>query len=247
MRTVAAFLGLLTCNLALLQTPAARAASYLLLPVPALVARCAPEIHPQTLTAIISVESSGWPWALNDNTGGRSYEEPSYAAAVQLADQLVGAGHSVDLGIAQINSGNLSGLHTTIAQVFEPCVNVEKAGQILYHCYQRAQAHFGPAIARWYPTTMVRYALSCYNTGSLFAGAAYVERVVAAAAALGAMPYYAVRRPYVPAQPLAPPPVIVPTWRAPTAVRRASPSPHPRAPVHHLTVPIVHAHVMGAP
>lgn len=240
MRFTAAFLGLLTCNLALLQVPTVRASSDLLLPVPALVARCAPEIHPQTLTAIISVESSGWPWTLNDNTEGRSYEEPSYATAVQLADHLVSAGHSVDLGIAQINSGNLSGLHTTIAQVFDPCTNVEKAGQILYHCYQRAQSHFGPVIARWYPTTMVRYALSCYNTGSLFAGAAYVEKVVAAAAALGAMPYYAVRRPYVPARLLAPPPVIVPTWHAPVTVRLASPLPRPPAPAHHLTVLVVH-------
>lgn len=188
----------------------------LMLPIPGLIARCAPQVHPQTLSAIVDVESGGWPWAINDNTTGSSMFLSSYGVAVSTAAQLISRGDSVDLGLAQINSGNLDWLHLTVASVFDPCSNIAAGARVLTNCYERASSHFGHAIAQRFPYATVRYAVSCYNTNSLFAGGRYVEKVVAAAYQLGSLPNYAVRR-------LSPP-----------QVRRAS--------AHRMIVPIVRGH-----
>jgi type IV secretion system protein VirB1 len=157
--------------------------------VPALVAACAPAVHPQTLTAIIDVESSGWPWTIHDNDDGASYYDDTYAEAVDRATALLHRGHNVDLGIAQINSGNLAGLRTDVANVFLPCTNVAYAQTILRDCYKRAVTAIGEAN----PYVTVRFAVACYNTNSLYAGWSYVRHVLAAATALGSLPNYAVR------------------------------------------------------
>jgi len=174
-----------------------------MLPIPGLIARCAPQVHPQTLSAIVDVESGGWPWSINDNTTGSSMFLRSYGAAVSTAAQLISRGDSVDLGLAQINSGNLDWLHLTVASVFDPCSNIAAGARVLTNCYERAASHFGHVIAQRFPYVTVRYAVSCYNTNSLFAGAHYVEKVLAAAYQLGSLPNYAVRRSVQPSQPRA--------------------------------------------
>lgn len=48
-----------------------------------------------------------------------------------LARQLIAAGHSVDLGAAQINSANLTRLGLDIKSAFEPCTNLHAAQVLL--------------------------------------------------------------------------------------------------------------------
>lgn len=146
-----------------------------------LIHTCAPTVHPQTLAAIVQVESGGWPWAIHDNTAGRSDDPPTYGHAVAIANALIAQGHNVDLGLAQVNSGNLAALGLTPAQALAPCANLAAGARILEGDYSRARAHFGTAFTQRYPRTVLLYAVSAYNTGSLFAGARYVRKVVDAA------------------------------------------------------------------
>jgi len=143
----------------------------------ALLQACAPRVGPRTLTAIISVESGGNPNAIHDNTSGLSYFPSSAERATDLAVSLVAAGHSVDLGISQINSMNLPGLALSVADMFDPCTNVRVSAQILTGDYRRAVAQFGPG------QVALRHAIGAYNTGSIYAGSSYVSLVLAAAGA----------------------------------------------------------------
>ncbi|TAM86538.1 hypothetical protein EPN42_13085 [bacterium] len=142
---------------------------------------CAPSVHPQTLAAIVQVESGGWPWAIGDNTAGRGIDAPDYQTAVTVARSLIARGHNLDLGLGQVNTGNLRSLGLTPAEVLQPCTNLGAAARILRGSYERAVAHFGAAYSAAHPNDVVLYAVSAYNTGSLFAGGRYVRKVVAAA------------------------------------------------------------------
>jgi type IV secretion system protein VirB1 len=141
----------------------------------ALIARCAPHVGPATMSAIVQVESGGDPLAIGDNTDRQSYHPPDRAAAEALAGELVAAGHSLDLGIAQINQANLARLGLTLSTVFDPCTNLGAASAILAEDYAIARRRFGAG------QVALRHALGMYNAGSLDGGANYVRRVMLAA------------------------------------------------------------------
>ena len=141
----------------------------------ALLNACAPRVGPRTLTAIITVESGGNPNAIHDNTSGLSYFPNLPERAADLATSLVAAGHSVDLGLSQINSLNLPGLALSVADMFDPCANVRVSSRILTGDYRRAVARFGAG------QLALRHAIGAYNTGSIYAGTSYVSKVLAAA------------------------------------------------------------------
>lgn len=144
--------------------------------VNAYIDACAPGVGRETLAAIIKVESSRNPWAINDNTaGGPIRPSPaSYAEAVLQAKSLLKQGHQLDLGWAQINSQHLPRLRLTVEQVLEPCRNIAVAGQILRENFAVARKRYG------YTTTALLHAISAYHTGSLYAGERYVQKVIAA-------------------------------------------------------------------
>ena len=141
----------------------------------ALITRCAPHVGPTTMSAIVQVESGGDPLAIGDNTTTQSYHPGDRATAEALARELITAGHSVDLGIAQINQANLARLGLSLSAVFDPCANLGAASAILAQDYAIAKRRFGPG------QVALRHALGMYNAGSLDAGASYVRRVMLAA------------------------------------------------------------------
>jgi len=140
-----------------------------------LISSCAPGVGPRTMSSIVAVESGGDPLAIHDNTSGRSYHPGSPDAAARLASTLIGLGHSVDLGLAQINDANLPGLGLSVRSVFEPCTNVRAGAAILSGAYRLARAKFGDG------QFALRRAIGAYNTGSLARGDGYIASVVAAA------------------------------------------------------------------
>ncbi len=85
--------------------------------------RCAgPVAAPGTMAAIVSVESGKNPWAIHDNVGGVSYFPATYGGAVALAAGLNARGHTnLDLGIAQVNEGNLATYRVSIPEVLKTC------------------------------------------------------------------------------------------------------------------------------
>jgi type IV secretion system protein VirB1 len=145
----------------------------------ALSSRCAPQVAPSTLSAIVMAESAGNPFAIGVNKGGRIEAQPrDREEAVAAALQLLQQGANIDLGLGQINSTNLSALGLTVDDAFEPCRNIAAAASILSQSYLRATARGVNA--------PLAAALSAYNTGSMTGGVAngYVAKVYRAAAKL---------------------------------------------------------------
>jgi type IV secretion system protein VirB1 len=140
-----------------------------------LLQACAPNVSPYTMAAIVRVESGGNTLAIRDNTIDRTYAPVDAREAEAWANQLLGMGHSLDLGIAQINSANLPRLRLSVHQVFDPCANLHGGATILSEDYAAAAGHFGAG------QFALRRAIGAYNSGSLFAGQSYVNEILAAA------------------------------------------------------------------
>jgi len=136
---------------------------------------CAAGVAPRTMAAVVSVESGGWPLTIHDNTADHSYTFKTRSDAELTARRLLGAGHNLDVGLAQINSANFAGLGLDAARLFDPCTNLRAGASILQRAYASAARHFGPGQAA------LRFALSAYNSGSLYAAPHYARRVAAAA------------------------------------------------------------------
>ena len=137
-----------------------------------LALRCGASVAPSTLAAIARTESAFQPLSINDNTTGTSGVPATRDIAVQIASKLLEAGHSIDIGIMQINSGNFARLGLTLQAAFDPCRSVAAAALILAGDYTGGDSHEGQQAA-------LRVAISKYNTGDAQRGFAngYVHKV----------------------------------------------------------------------
>jgi type IV secretion system protein VirB1 len=144
-----------------------------------LAAAHAPSVAPETLAAFAQNESGLNPNAVHDNTTGLTTYPETAAAAMELATSLLAQGHSLDLGIMQINSANFVNTGLTVAAAFDPGLSLRAGAQILVAAYQ--QCRRGGQIA---PQAALRCAASVYNTGREQAGIlnGYQARVWRAAA-----------------------------------------------------------------
>ncbi len=136
---------------------------------------CAPMVHPETTLRLIKHESGNNPYAIGINGPYRLSPQPqSHAQAVATAKMLLNAGLSIDLGLGQINSKNLTGLGLTLESVFEPCTTLRAMQVILTSGYAKAMKRHGNT-----QQALVE-ALSEYNTGHPVNGVknGYVAAVV---------------------------------------------------------------------
>lgn len=152
------------------------------------VATCAPEIPLVTLRAIARTESDFHPYALSLNYPRHVAQEHGHSnAGFFLARQpqtlaearawthwLLRHGHSVSIGLMQINTQHAADLGLTPDQLFNPCTNIRAGAWLLATEYQRAAAAHGEG------QEALRQALSIYNSGSSLVGFGngYVSRVV---------------------------------------------------------------------
>jgi type IV secretion system protein VirB1 len=139
----------------------------------ALLSSCAPSVAPDTMSAIIEVESGRNPYAIYDDTTRVSYTPSDGRIAFGLALALLRRGHNLDVGIGQVNSANFP--IARLSEMLKPCPNLRLASSILAGDYAQSQR------ALVEPVAALRGALGAYNTGDIHSGAAYVSRVVAAA------------------------------------------------------------------
>lgn len=142
-----------------------------------LATKCAPKVHLNTLAAVAKRESGFDSLAMLDNTAKKSYKSASITDALMLANDLITRqGHSVDLGIMQINSRNFLRLGLSIGDAFKPCQNMAAGARILVEGYTPPAAEEGEQAA-------LHASLSRYNTGSPTRGIAngYVRKVQASA------------------------------------------------------------------
>jgi type IV secretion system protein VirB1 len=141
-----------------------------------LAQRCAPSVAPSTLAAIARTESGFDPLSLHDNTLGVSAAPSTVAEATSIAKRWMAAGHSIDLGLMQINSANLDTLGLTPEAAFDACRSLGAGAMILADDYAGGVTHASQQAA-------LRVAFSRYNTGDPLRGFTngYVGRVEAAA------------------------------------------------------------------
>jgi len=183
-----------------------------LIPLPealSLAAQCAPAVALETMMAVVAVESRFDPLAIGVNGRPRVIiTASSPREAAEKASALIAAGRSVDLGLAQINSGNLAWLGLSVEAAFDPCRNLAAAARVLQDGYARSD------ITAVGEQTALLTALSYYNTGHPRRGFdnGYVARVTRAAA--GFMPGIPGSRASVPTTPMAVPQPrpIPPAW-----------------------------------
>jgi len=140
----------------------------------ALAERCAPGIAVGTLEAVAMTESRLDPLALRDDTTGAKDVGLSPSRVAQDAAQWIGRSDSIDIGLMQINSKNLSVLNLTIQAALDPCTSLAAGAAILNAAYGGGQTSAERQVA-------LLMALSRYNTGSPFRGImnGYARRVLA--------------------------------------------------------------------
>ena len=171
--------------LLLMNAPAIAASE---MPMAELLAKCAPTVAVSTMASIVKVESSGHvyavadagpvhlPWSVRKDMV-RSHFPASKDEAVELVKSLLKKGHTVSIGLSQVNDRNLKALGLSVEDVFDPCTNVSAGGKILTNFYQRAAKEFGPG------ERALQAAISAYQSGNWDRGVAngYVGLVYKAA------------------------------------------------------------------
>ena len=121
----------------------------------------APSVAPETIAAIVQVESGGNKYAIGINGPVKKRIRPkSVKEAAAEARYWISKGYSVDLGLMQINSRNLRGLAITIEDAFDPVANIQAGAKILLRGYRGAIRRYGPG------QNALKAALSAYNTGN---------------------------------------------------------------------------------
>jgi type IV secretion system protein VirB1 len=134
-------------------------------------ATCGPWVHPETIAAVVAVESGGHPWAIGTPHG--AYFLRTRAEAARVLARSLRSESSVDIGLMQINSQWLPKLHVAPEALLEPCTNVRVGAAILAANFVAAARPGRSLLA-----TLVA-ALSVFNSGSETAAVSYAARVFA--------------------------------------------------------------------
>jgi type IV secretion system protein VirB1 len=130
-----------------------------------MIQKYAPDVAPQTIVAIIKVESGGNQYGVGINGPVKIHIRPKSAQeAIAEARRWISRGYSVDVGLMQINSRNLQRLGITIERAFDPAINIQVGAKILVGNYRQAVKSYGPG------QNALKAALSAYNTGNYVNG-----------------------------------------------------------------------------
>lgn len=135
--------------------------------------QCAPQVAAVTLRAIVTVESAHNPLALNVN-GFRLVRQPKdLPEARSWLRWLMARGHSVDVGLTQLNTMHFARFGLTPDNAFDPCRNLAAGANVLHEAYRAMR------VRQPDPQVALRQALSAYNTGNPHKGFSngYVARV----------------------------------------------------------------------
>jgi type IV secretion system protein VirB1 len=147
-----------------------------------LVKICGLVLSQSLVQGIVETESSGNPYAVNINSDQilhRSVSFNNVNEAVAYSRGLIKNGYSIDMGLGQINSGNLQSLGLSVEQVFDPCTNLNALQTIFLRGYN---LQVDKSLT---PSEKLSAAISRYNTGNSESGKTngYVNKVLTAQAA----------------------------------------------------------------
>jgi len=132
-------------------------------------ATCGPWVHPDTIAAVVAVESGGHPWAIGTAHG--SYFPRTRGEATRVLARALRSESNVDIGLMQINSQWIARLHVAPERLLDPCFNVRIGAAIL-------AANFVDA-ARPGRTLLetLAAALSRFNSGTETGAISYAAKV----------------------------------------------------------------------
>ncbi|MFY2610538.1 lytic transglycosylase domain-containing protein [Achromobacter ruhlandii] len=187
------------------------------------IQQCGGSVHPQTLQAVITTESSGNPFAIGVvGEPGLAKQPQTLEEAVGTAERLEKEGRNFSVGWAQINRYNIPKYGLTYRTAFDVCTNINVSAQILTDCYTRAVRRATPDV------DPLHAALSCYYSGNFTRGfkaddsqgRSYVDRVISHAAAM-VMPGYRSTKKAPPPASSAMPPLPTPLKRPPGTMQES--------------------------
>ena len=102
----------------------------------AIAVQCAPPSTATLMVGIAEHESGLVPTAIHDNISGRSYFPDTTERAILIARSLISIGHgSLDLGIAQVTTGNFAWTGLTVESAFNPCRSFAAGSAVLLARY----------------------------------------------------------------------------------------------------------------
>ncbi|MGV2181266.1 type IV secretion system protein VirB1 [Rhizobium rhizogenes] len=100
---------------------------------------CAPAIAIETLAAVVSLESRFQPFDIRVGESSSLHEQPkSKAEAIETATALMAGHQNVQLGLGGIGIGELRKLDLSIADAFDPCLNLKATATLLDGYYRLA-------------------------------------------------------------------------------------------------------------
>lgn len=100
---------------------------------------CAPAIAVETLAGVVSLESRFQPYSIRIGARKLMSKEPTTKAeAIATASALIAGGQDVLIGLGGIRSGELGKLKLSIAEAFDPCLNLQATAQLLDGYYRLA-------------------------------------------------------------------------------------------------------------
>jgi type IV secretion system protein VirB1 len=159
---------------------------------------CVPTVPLTTLRAVIQVESSGNPnamqidypkallkrWNLPEGTLRLTRQPTDQREALDWLAYFQSYDIFVDLGLMQVSTAEAKRRGISPASLLEPCTNLRAGWQILADDYRIEQRTYGPG------QEALQHALSRYNTGNTQRGIAngYLGRVLAAVRGLTSEP-----------------------------------------------------------
>ncbi|WP_343672861.1 lytic transglycosylase domain-containing protein [Paraburkholderia heleia] len=143
-----------------------------------LAQRCAPQVSPSTMAAIVRTESGFNPYAIGVVHGRLARQPVSEAEAVATAQALERGGWNFSVGLAQVNHTNWPTYGLDEQSAFDPCRNLAAGASILQGCFELARQ--ARARASVDSQSALRASLSCYASGDFSTGyrTGYVQRVV---------------------------------------------------------------------
>jgi type IV secretion system protein VirB1 len=100
---------------------------------------CAPAIAIETLAAVVSLESQFQPFDIRVRGSSSPHEQPkSKAEAVETATVLMAEHKDVQLGLGGIGIAELRKFDLSIADAFDPCLNLKATATLLDGYYRLA-------------------------------------------------------------------------------------------------------------
>ncbi|MBP2449209.1 lytic transglycosylase domain-containing protein [Rhizobium leguminosarum] len=100
---------------------------------------CAPMVQVETLAGIVSLESRFQPFAIRINSGPPLATQPaSKAEAIEVATSLIADRQDIQIGLGGIGLEQLQKLKLSVADAFDPCLNLKATASLLDGYYRVA-------------------------------------------------------------------------------------------------------------